>query len=51
MGVLDLLSSLQESGEGKACQDWWASNGMATQHYFVPTMRFGRCTFTGVTTF
>ncbi|MGA7731468.1 MAG: TldD/PmbA family protein [Chloroflexia bacterium] len=51
MGVLDLLSSLQETGEGKACQDWWAANGMATQHYFVPTMRFARCTFTGVTTF
>ena len=51
MGVLDLLSSLQEAGEGKACQDWWAANGMATQQYFVPAMRFGRCTFTGVTTF
>lgn len=51
MGVLDLLGSLQEAGEGKACQDWWASNGMASQQYFVPTMRFGRCTFTGVTTF
>ncbi len=51
MGVLDLLSSLQETGTGKACQDWWAANGMATQNYFVPIMRFGRCTFTGVTTF
>lgn len=51
MGVLDLLSSLQEAGEGKSCQDWWAANGMATQQYFVPAMRFGRCTFTGVTTF
>jgi PmbA protein len=51
MGVLDLLSSLQEAGEGKACQDWWAANGMATQQYFVPSMRFARCTFTGVTTF
>jgi PmbA protein len=51
MGVLDLLSSLQEAGEGKACQDWWAANGMATQQYFVPSLRFARCTFTGVTTF
>jgi predicted Zn-dependent protease len=51
MGVLDLLSSLQETGEGKSCQDWWAANGMATQQYFVPTMRFDKCTFTGVTTF
>ena len=51
MGVLDLLSSLQEAGEGKACQDWWAANGMATQQYFVPALRFARCTFTGVTTF
>lgn len=51
MGVLDLLSSIQEVGEGKSCQDWWAANGMATQQYFVPVLRFGRCTFTGVTTF
>lgn len=51
MGVLDLLSSLQEMGEGKLCQDWWAANGMSTTNYFVPPMRFGRCTFTGVTTF
>jgi predicted Zn-dependent protease len=51
MGVLDLLSSLQEVGVGKLCQDWWAMNGMATNNYFVPGIRFGRCTFTGVTTF
>jgi predicted Zn-dependent protease len=51
MSVLDLLSSLQEAGEGKLCQDWWAQNGMATTNYFVPAMRFGRCTFTGMTTF
>jgi predicted Zn-dependent protease len=51
MGVLDLLSSLQETGEGKLCQDWWAANGMATTNYFVPGMRFGACRFTGVTTF
>jgi predicted Zn-dependent protease len=51
MDVLDLLSSLQEAGEGKLCQDWWAANGMSTTNYFVPSMRFGRCTFTGVTTF
>lgn len=51
MGVLELFSSLQEAGEGKACQDWWAANGMATQQYFVPSLRFARCTFTGVTTF
>jgi predicted Zn-dependent protease len=51
MGVLDLLSSLQEAGAGKLCRDWWALNGMDTTNYFVPAMRFGRCTFTGVTTF
>jgi predicted Zn-dependent protease len=51
MSVLDLLSSLQEAGTGKLCQDWWALNGMDTTNYFVPAMRFGRCTFTGVTTF
>ncbi|HET9494803.1 MAG TPA: TldD/PmbA family protein [Chloroflexia bacterium] len=51
MGVLDMLSSLQESGRGKLCQDWWAMNGMATQNYFVPAMRFGAVRFTGVTTF
>jgi PmbA protein len=51
MGVLDLLSSQQETGAGKLCQDWWAMNGMATTNYFVPAMRFARCTFTGVTSF
>jgi PmbA protein len=51
MSVLDLLSSLQEAGQGKLCQDWWAMNGMDTTNYFVPALRFGRCTFTGVTTF
>jgi predicted Zn-dependent protease len=51
MGVLELLSSLQEAGPGKLCRDWWALNGMATTNYFVPSMRFARCTFTGVTTF
>ncbi len=51
MGVLDLLSSLREAGEGKLCQDWWAANGMASTNYFVPGLRFGACRFTGVTTF
>ena len=51
MSVLDLLSSLQESGRGKLCQDWWAMNGMASNNYFVPAMRFGAARFTGVTTF
>ncbi|HUP27736.1 MAG TPA: TldD/PmbA family protein [Chloroflexia bacterium] len=51
MGVLELLASLQESGEGKLCQDWWAQNGMDSTNYFVPSMRFGSCRFTGVTTF
>lgn len=51
MGVLDLLSSLQQAGMGKLCQDWWAQNGMASTNYFVPSMRFGACKFTGVTTF
>jgi PmbA protein len=51
MGVLDMLSSLQESGTGKLCRDWWAMNGMATNNYFVPAMRFGGVRFTGVTTF
>jgi predicted Zn-dependent protease len=51
MGVLDLLSSLQEAGRGKLCQDWWAMNGMATNNYFVPALRLGAVRFTGVTTF
>lgn len=51
MSVLDLLSSLQEAGEGKLCQDWWSQNGMSSMNYFVPPLRFGRCTFTGVTSF
>jgi PmbA protein len=51
MSVLDLLSSLQDAGRGKLCQDWWAMNGMASNNYFVPSMRFGAARFTGVTTF
>ena len=51
MSVLDLLSSLQEAGEGKLCQDWWSQNGMSDINYFVPAMRFATCRFTGVTTF
>jgi PmbA protein len=51
MGVLDMLSSLQEAGAGKLCQDWWAMNGMGSNNYFVPAMRFGAVRFTGVTTF
>lgn len=51
MGVLDLLSSIQEVGKAKLCQDWWAANGMADTNYYVPGMRFGACRFTGVTTF
>jgi len=51
MSVLDLLSSIQEAGEGKLCQDWWSQNGMDTTNFFVPTLRFGSCRFTGVTTF
>lgn len=51
MGVLDLLSSMQEAGRGKTCQDWWSQNGMGDTNYFVPGLRFGSCRFTGVTTF
>jgi predicted Zn-dependent protease len=51
MSVLDLLASLQDVGLGKCCQDWWALNGMASNTYFVPAIRFGRVRFTGVTTF
>jgi predicted Zn-dependent protease len=51
MSVLDLFASLQEVGQGKLCQDWWAMNGMASTSYFVPAARFGACRFTGVTTF
>jgi predicted Zn-dependent protease len=51
MGVLDLLASLQEAGRGKLCQDWWAMNGMASNNYFVPSIRFGSVRFTGITTF
>jgi PmbA protein len=51
MGVLELLSSLQEASAGKLCQDWWAANGMGSTNYFVPGLRFGSCRFTGVTTF
>jgi predicted Zn-dependent protease len=39
MGVLDLLSSLEEAGEGKLCQDWWAANGMSSTNYYVPALR------------
>jgi PmbA protein len=51
MSVLDLLASLQEAGAGKLCQDWWSMNGMSTNNFYAPAMRFGAARFTGVTTF
>jgi predicted Zn-dependent protease len=49
--VLDLLASVEEFGQPKTCQDWWAANGMGTTNYYLPAIRVGRCTFNGVTTF
>ncbi len=49
--VLELLSTVEEFGESKTCQDWWAANGMGTTNYYLPSLRVGRCTFTGNTTF
>ena len=49
--VLELLAGVEEFGQPKTCQDWWAANGMATTFYYLPGLRVNRCTFTGVTTF
>jgi predicted Zn-dependent protease len=51
MSVLDLLGSTEALGRGKCCQDWWAANGMGSTVYYLPAILFGRCQFTGVTTF
>jgi predicted Zn-dependent protease len=49
--VLELLASIEAVGQTKPCRDWWAANGMGTTTYVLPTLRVGRCTVTGVTTF
>jgi PmbA protein len=49
--VLDMLSTVEELGESKTCQDWWTANGMGITNYYLPALRVGRCTFTGNTTF
>ncbi len=49
--VLELLDTVEELGQAKLCQDWWSQNGMGDINYYVPALRIGRCTFTGVTTF
>jgi predicted Zn-dependent protease len=49
--VLELLAGVEEFGQAKTCQDWWAANGMATNFYYLPALRVVRCTFTGATTF
>ena len=49
--VLELLASVEASGQTKTCRDWWAANGMGTTTYLLPALRVGRCTVTGVTTF
>lgn len=49
--VLDLLSTVEEFGQSKTCQDWWTANGMGITNYYLPALRVGRCVFTGNTTF
>ncbi len=49
--VLELLSGVEELGQPKTCQDWWAANGMGTTNYYLPALRVSQCTFTGATTF
>jgi predicted Zn-dependent protease len=49
--VLEMLSTVEEFGEPKTCQDWWTANGMGSNNYYLPALRVARCTFTGSTTF
>ncbi len=49
--VLEMLSTVEEFGEPKTCQDWWTANGMGVTNYYLPALRVARCTFTGSTTF
>lgn len=49
--ILELLDTVEELGQPKLCQDWWSQNGMGDINYYLPALRIGRCTFTGVTTF
>jgi predicted Zn-dependent protease len=51
MSVLDLLGSTEAYGQGKLCQDWWSLNGMGYTAYYLPSILFSRCQFSGVTTF
>lgn len=49
--VLEILEGVEEFGQPKTCQDWWAANGMGTTNYYLPALRVGKVTFTGTTTF
>jgi PmbA protein len=49
--VLDLLDGVEAIGQSKTCRDWWASNGMGTAAYVVPSLRVSHCTCNGVTDF
>lgn len=49
--VLEMLSTVEEFGQPRTCQDWWAANGMGVTNYYLPALRVARCTFTGATTF
>jgi predicted Zn-dependent protease len=51
MSVLDLMAGIEAWGVGKCCQDWWAANGMGGTTYYLPSLRFARARFIGVTTF
>lgn len=49
--VLELLSTVEEFGASRTCQDWWTANGMAITNYYLPALRVAKCSFTGNTTF
>ncbi len=50
-GIFDLFNTTEAVGQPKVCQDWWCQNGMDDVNYCLPSVRVGKITFTGVTTF
>jgi PmbA protein len=50
-GIMDLFATTEAASQPKVCQDWWSQNGMDDVYYYLPAVRVGKITFTGVTTF
>ncbi len=49
--ILELLAGVEEFGQPRTVQDWWAANGMSITNYYLPPLRVSRCSFNGATTF